>query len=273
MSLNMVIIKKLLLYCTRSKTGILQFSRNRFALLTLFLIYTCCLANAQELTQQQATFAWLDQLVGIYNLPVHSGKVYEEAHRIKSKQSKFFNSPEFTKGTVRFKDQNYHDLPLKYNVYDDELLLQIENNLGGNILQIDKPNVQSFAIGQHKFVHISDAMGKNEISSGYYEIAFEHLQNQLLLKHRKLLKRQLEGTQVYFEFQDLPNSVIFWYQNSYHALKDVDDLLILFPKYESDLLTYKAKLDKKLNTTAAVIKILGYLKEQAAFELSRSQLK
>ena len=272
MSLQITIPKRQLLYCTKGIPRSFQNHSYKYIMLPFFLIFLCCTLNAQQLNEQQATSAWLDQLVGSSNLPIHTGKVYEEAHRIKSKKSKFFNSPEFTQGTVKYKAQYYYKLPLKYNVYDDQLLLQIDNELGGNILQLYKPDVKAFTIGTHQFVHISDAMHKGELA-GYYELAFAFPRCSLLLKHRKLLKRQLEGTQVYYEFEDLSSALLLWYQNNYHEIKAADDLLAYFPNHEADLLAYKAQLDKKLGTTTVVTKMLQYLKERQAFEPPKTQHK
>lgn len=199
-------------------------------LLTVLILFApSCAAQAKEYLR--SPYNWFDSLIGIENLEIHYGAVYVEKHRSKSKKSKFFPSPYFTMGDVVIDDLPYYSLNLKYNIYEDELLMQVANSLGGKVLQLHKTKISHFTIGSHTFIKINDSKAKkNQIDPGFYEVLLEKPSFTLLKKHRRLLIEQLGADLVFYEFEELDPEFVIQYGPTYYRLKKIDDVKVLFPK-------------------------------------------
>ena len=215
-------------------------------------------------------YSWFDNIIGIAQLGIHEGEVYQENHRVKSKRSKFFPSADFSSGTVQFNGQIYFNLNLKYNVYDDELLLLVENALGGNILKLNKSGVENFAIQGHRFKYLDDMFKDSEIPPGFYEITMEGPFFSLLIKHRKLATQQLESNLVFYEFEDLDKLCILQYRNKYELLNDISDLTKLFPKHKEALAQYYKDQKRKSSFDTSLYVTLRYLETLIAEDGTKS---
>ncbi|MEO1010161.1 MAG: hypothetical protein AAFX53_02580 [Bacteroidota bacterium] len=177
-----------------------------------------------------------DTIIGIENLEIHYGVVYVEKHRAKTKKTKFFPSPNFTLGHAIIDHMPYYSLNLKYNVYEDELLMKIANKLGGEILRVYKEKVNGFTINGHRFTKIkAPKTGNQKIDPGFYAVLLEKPLFTLLKKHRKLLTDTLGENLVFFEFEDLDPDFVLYYGLDYHKLKRIRDVQAVFPGYTEQL--------------------------------------
>ncbi|WP_422083738.1 hypothetical protein [Ulvibacterium sp.] len=201
--------------------------------------------KAQAKEDLSPYYNWFDTTIGIENQEIHYGAVYVEKHRAKSKKSKFFPSPNFTSGEVVIDNLPYYSLNLKYNVYEDELLMKVANKLGGGILQLYKDKIDSFSIGEHKFTKIDSLKaGNKKIDAGFYEILLEKPAFTLLKKHRKLLIEKLGENLVFYEFKELSPEFVIHYTNGYHLLKKMGHVKALFPEHTLQLNSF---LETQLN--------------------------
>ncbi len=199
-------------------------------LLTILILFPLiCPAQAEK--DLSPHYNWFDTVIGIENLEMHYGSVYAEKHRAKSKKSKFFPSPYFTSGHVVIDNLPYYSLNLKYNVYEDELLMQVSNKLGGKVLQLYKDNISSFAIADHRFIKLEDSKTNNQqINSGFYEVFLKKPSFTLLKKYRRLLTEQLGANLVFYEFEELDPEFVVHYKDAYYRLKKMADVKVLFPE-------------------------------------------
>jgi hypothetical protein len=214
------------LYFRLKKNGGLQV----ICLLTiLILLPLTCTAQAKE--DLSSHYNWFDTIIGIENLEMHYGAVYVEKHRAKSKKSKFFPSPYFTLGDVVIDNLPYYSLNLKYNVYEDELLMQVANKFGGKVLQLYKGKISSFTIADHRFIKIGNPeTNDKQINSGFYEVFLEKPSFTLLKKYRRLLTEQLGANLVFYEFEELDPEFVIHYKDAYYRLKKMEDIKVLFPE-------------------------------------------
>ena len=237
-----------------------HFKTNSVNRLQLVLIVLCntlffAMSNAQNNESQIEAFSFFDKLTGIENSDLHYGEVYQEKHRVKSKKTKFFPEPDFVLGSVVFNGQPYFDIPLKYNIYDDELLMLTDKQFGGTILQLHKKQVNSFKIGNHFFIKIHNT----EIANGFYEVALESPIFSLLKKHRKSLRQLLGENLVFYEFEDEEKDYFLRYQNTYHSIEKISDLISIFSKYETELKSFEEKQDSSLPLDSKLERLTEYL--------------
>lgn len=218
-------------------------------------ILFCVIGSSQNTKDLKEHYIFFDGIVGIENSDLHYGKVYQEKHRIKSKKTKFFPEPNFLSGSLVFNGQSYYDISLKYNVYDDELLMQVDKRFGGDILQLHKKQVSNFKIGNHFFVKID----KTEITAGYYEVVLESSFFSLFKKHRKSLKELLGEKLIFYEFENEEKDFFLQYQNTYHSIGKISALISIFPKYEAELKSFEQNQDSSLPFDSKLESLLEYL--------------
>lgn len=197
----------------------------------MFFLFLSAVVSGQLKTSEADYYNWFDRITGIENSVLHYGIVYVEKHRTKGKKTKFFPERDFVLGSVVFEGQPYSGLKLKYDVYDDELLMQVDRQFGGSILQLYKASINRFTIGGHDFIKIDDS----KLKSGFYEISLEMPLFSFLKKHRKNLKEVLGKKLVFYEFEDGKKECFLYYQQNYHPIKKVSDLTELFPEHTVQL--------------------------------------
>lgn len=224
-------------------------------------------SNAQNNEGQIEFYSFFDKATGIENSDLHYGEIYQEKHRVKSKKTKFFPEPDFVLGSVVFNLLPYFDIPLKYNIYDDALLMQTDKQFGGSILQLYKKQVNSFKIGDHFFIKIYST----EITNGFYEVALESPIFSLLKKHRKSLRQLLGEKLVFYEFEDEVKDYFLWYQKTYHSIKKISDLISIFSKYETELRSFDEKQDSSLALEDRLESLAEYLDTLLSSEHDKMQ--
>lgn len=196
-----------------------------------FLILLPFTSPAQAEKDLSSHYNWFDSLIGIENLEMHYGAVYAEKHRSKSKKSKFFPSPYFSPGHVVIDNLPYYSLNLKYNIYEDQLLMQVANEFGGKVLQLYKDKISNFTIADYTFIRIDGSEINNDaVDSGFYEVVLERPSFTLLKRYRRSLKEQLGANLIFYEFEALDPEFVVHYNTVYRRLKKMDDIKALFPQ-------------------------------------------
>lgn len=223
-----------------------------FFLFSLFLSSNLC---GQVGTYETDYHNWFDSITRIENSEPHQGVVYVERHRTKGKKTKFFPKPDFVLGSIVFDGQPYFDLNLKYDVYDDELLMRVDRRLGGSVLQLYKTKVDRFTIGGHDFTKIDDS----KIASGFYEVSLEKSFFCLLKKHRKNPIEQLGKKLIFYDFEDGKKECFLYYQQNYHPIKKVSDLTNLFPEYTEQLKSFNKNQNSNSDFDLLLEGLLGHL--------------
>lgn len=86
----------------------------------------------------------------------------------------FYLSKEWHTGDVTFEGVWYSGLPLQYDVFKDQLVLQSPDKMYRIALAMDK--VTRFTLGEnHSFIRIikKDSLGTGNLATGYYELLVE----------------------------------------------------------------------------------------------------
>ena len=246
--------------------------KNNWAAIVLLIILPLNIRSqvSEEIASQ---YNWFDAITGLENSDLHYGIVYEEKHRIKNKKSKFIFSPDFLSGSVIYDNLPYFDLNLKYNAYEDEVLMKVGNKFGGKSLQLYKDRISSFTIAGHRFIKIEPSDSEAAIMPGYYEISKENLFFTLLIKHQKELKERLGVKSVYHEFEDTPKEYVLHCQNNYYAIDGVSDLTTIFPDHKEKLDSFEKSQNSKLHFDIALEAMLNYLETLLLKDSNRTAKK
>lgn len=201
--------------------------------LVLLVLY-CFSVNGQGEFAQSSYYKWFDQLVGAENTGVYDGIAYIERQRTINDKTKFFKSRDYLDGSVIYDGQPYFDLDMKYDVFGDQLLLKLEDRLGGTTLQLFKDKISSFTIDGYQFIKILPGDSSQEIS-GFYEIVLQKENFDLLAKHIKREFIRKDRSSIYYEFIDQKSQNLLAVQDSLYVIESKKDLVELFPEFKKEI--------------------------------------
>lgn len=199
--------------------------------------------HCQENENKADYYTLFDQTIGITNSGIFNGVVYFEKYPVRGNEHKFFGSKDFVLGTVEYKEQSYFNVELKYDVYEDQLLIKNPDLSGSPIAVLDKESITTFKINDHLFKNLVFSTRKNNGLSGFFEVLIDDDSLTLLKKHTKKIFRLLEsetdgvelyGSKLYYKFKD-GSSYYLRYNNEYYPLKKIVSLNSIFPQYKTEL--------------------------------------
>ena len=200
---------------------------NHLIVLLVFCGPSVLLGQNQE--DESEGYRWFDQLIGAENSGLYDGVVYIEKYRMRNEKQKFFRSPDFLQGSISYNGQPYFDVEMKYDLYEDEILVR-----SSAILRLDKKGIDSFRIEEKKFVKIDNgdyhAMGVH----GFFEILLETPGFTFFKKHRKKKTDRLGERLIYHEFTD-ENAYYLLHGRAYHIIGTKEDIIKVFPKFKKEI--------------------------------------
>lgn len=131
-----------------------------------------------------STTQWYDQLVGVKNIGVINGGGYQFDIRSSTSHPFLEGHKQMEQGEIIYHDDLYQDIPLIYNVFDQNLIssIQYEDNMGTQYVLFNQEQVVKFSFGDHLFERIDDLqMGLK----GYYEVYHQDVDYKFIAKHTK----------------------------------------------------------------------------------------
>ncbi len=208
----------------------------RLFLLTALLNLALIPGGQAQDSSEREYYNWFDSQVGVENTGLFNGTRYRELYRIRDGKHKFFQSPEFLTGNLLYDGQPYYDIPMKYDLFEDELIIELQAASGKSILKLLKDEVEGFEIDGHKFRHLRDTKVYRSADDidGFYEVLSETSSILLLKKHLKLRKKVLEDKMVLNEFRE-DDSYYIHYEGLYHPVRNKNDLIKAFPESKKEI--------------------------------------
>lgn len=144
----------------------------------------------------------------------------------------YFESRNFENGEIKINGLIYKEVPLLYDIWNDEILTFQPVHKKKILVRADK--VQEFAIGEKdpkKFIRIADNPGYSHHKNGIYELIVEGKVN-LLAKHYKQTKDKRDVS----KFSD-----VFYEKTDYFLKKGADIQLIRKKKQAREFLEMEKK--------------------------------
>jgi hypothetical protein len=185
---------------------------------------------AQEAQDTTAAYKWFDAVVGKENTGILTGIEYIEKHVTVNQWQKTLGSIFYTPGTVVYDGQPYYDVDMKYNVYDDLLLLR---GMGSAPLQLHKPKVQEFSLDGYEFINVN--ADTTAAVHGFYEVLLETKDFSLLKKHRKRYKKFYEREYSYHEFYEATPRYAIAREGTYHPANSRSEVISAFPDHRREI--------------------------------------
>lgn len=176
----------------------------------------------------------MDLTIGKTNSGLLTGVVYEERHPVKGEKHKFFHSPDFITGKLNYDGQSYYGYEIKYNVFEDELLVRHQGIKGVPTVQLLKDRVVDFEIDGHFFENIGSNQNKDPSFSGFLELLLTGENFALYKNHRKKILKKTSKEGVDYQFKDR-SELFIRYNDQWHKLKSVKDIYALDSSFKNEL--------------------------------------
>jgi hypothetical protein len=171
------------------------------------LIFLISFSSFCQNYAEEKIYSWYDEQTGIENSTLFRGLEYVETDRVINEMHKFFKTQEFQKGAV------IYDVHLKYNIYDDLLLVNLQQGQKNSIFQLFRDKVNQFQINGKKFRYLkadndSDIIGFYEVinDEGEFKVFKKHLKNRMEIRDRSV---------AYIEFSTAAPDYIFQFKNEF----------------------------------------------------------
>lgn len=221
--------------------------KNYLLIFSSFLFSFSCFSQNSS---KEKIYSWYDKQTGIENSVLFRGIEYVEEDRMINEKHKFFESEEFKHGSVTYEGQIYYNVPLKFNIYDDLLLVNLQQELRNSFFQLFSDKVNYFEIDDHKFRFLQ-AENNSDIQ-GFYEVISEEGDFEIFKKHRKNRMEIRDRNIAYSEFSIANPDYIFQFQNEFFELDNRRDLFSQFPDFKNEIRGFynKNRKQSKDNTDA-----------------------
>jgi hypothetical protein len=147
----------------------------------------------------------------------------------------FYNSIQFSPGSVTYDQITYHNIPLMYDIIRDVLITNRYNMNYRIYLVNDK--IKSFVLFGHTFVRlVQDSLNKSQIVTGFYDRLYDG-------KEKVYVKRQKKAEEVVKENELISRIVendIFLVKKgqTYYPVQNKKSLLSVFIDHKSDIRKY-----------------------------------
>ncbi|WP_034920264.1 hypothetical protein [Gillisia sp. CAL575] len=213
---------------------------------TYLLIFSTFLISLSTFSQnysKEKLYSWYDQQTGIENSILFRGVEYVETDRMINEKHKFFESQKFQNGSLTYDGQLFFKVPLKYNVYDDLILVNLQNDGANTFFQLFSGKVNQFQINEHKFRFLKADNNLN--IKGFYEVINQECQLKIFKKHLKNRMEIRDRSVAYTEFSVADPHYIFQFKNDFFELANRRDLLAQFPNLKGEIKNYYSKYRKQ----------------------------
>ncbi len=217
----------------------------RLVVLALILLIASSL-KSQQTKEKDPSLDWFDQQVGFENTALYDGVIYKETYRTINDKIKFYKTSAWLNGSVMYTGQLFTEIPMRYDVFGDQLLIKLKDGLAGGAIQLFKDKVSTFTIDNTKFVNVKE-ISESSGGTGFYELLWKNDQMRLLAKHQKNDFLRKDRSSLYYEFVDEKKLHLLHYDGKYTPIGKKKDVTTLFPEFKKEVDDFYQK-NKKLRS-------------------------
>jgi len=211
-----------------------KFDINVIAVL-LFLLNSFVI-HSQIDSDQKMYYKWFDSIVGDGNISLYNGIQYKEKYRTLKGNHKYYLSSTYQIGNLVYENQSYYDVAMKYDLFNDQLIVKLPFRSGFNFIQLDKEKIGEFSINNSHFHTIfkQDESTLSKDNYGYFQALLNKNNLRLYKKHIKNRKQYFDKEFIYSVFTEEYKYFIYL-NNKIHEIGSKGSLIKLFPKQKKDI--------------------------------------
>lgn len=189
---------------------------------------------------------YFDEVIQGENLPMSNGKLYTNTY--KTTDTNPFYQELYSKGSLLYKNESYGDISLKYDVFRDVLIFRPYGSSEKFGIELIIENVNSFTLKNKKFVNLSQQTNySHSFIKGYYEENHKSDKLSFYIKHKKENIAFIKDKQIYSSFKN-QNEYLLLSNSDFHKIRDVKDVIKLFPYLEKEIYQFEEEYVLLLKT-------------------------
>ena len=206
-------------------------------------------------------YNWFDTKIGAGNTGLYNGVESKIKYRTINGNHKYFDSVDFMKGAIIYDGQPYYDVEMKYDIFNDEIIVKLPNRSAFIFLELLKEKIEKFTLNNKEFISLSSEKNDGSISqTEIFEMLYASEKVKLLQKHRKERFERLNRERIYSEFK-YNTSFHIYYNEQLTPVKSKRDFIKLFPEEKKKINTFYGKriVSRKSNYDKFLIQLMNYL--------------
>jgi len=196
----------------------------------LFIILFGLLLNTSQIFSQNnnevLTYNWFDKNFGKESLDFNNGNGHLNFDQTINDHHRYYKTDEFKNGNIIYEGQSYFNLDLKYDLFNDQLV--IRPYIESPYIQINllKEKVDSFKIDNEKFINLKQT--STNFKSGYYEEVIIGNNAVLYIKYNKEKNDVIRGYSVFIDYKSHSDYLLLK-DNKFTLINDKTELIKLYP--------------------------------------------
>ncbi|MCH4822286.1 hypothetical protein ML462_03790 [Gramella lutea] len=238
--------------------------------LCLCFFFSLNIFYSQSSANNQAFFSKLDSIQGYKNLAILNGISYRENFRTINEKHPYFNGREFQLGSLVYDDEEFSNILLRYDIYQDILIATIKRS-GEEvfIIELITDLVDSFSIGKHEFENLRSVEDGGD--PGFYEVLYSYDCMKIYKKERTKPLDKRDRSVVYYEFEKL--STEYFISDSNSLLEpDLSDLKYRYPDQKDRLNDFfRSNRSQRRSNYEVFLRDLGNLIEEFDCKTKKNQ--
>ncbi len=179
--------------------------------------------------ENKNALVWFDSVVSQKNLDINFSHKYINKFRSVRDYHQFLLENKFYNSSITYDDQNYYNIPIKYDINEDIIIAKIGSKSTSQSIILIKAKIQSFTINNFISFH--------NIKGNFYEKIYQSKKGILLKKyHKKRSKVPIKG--IFFDKFKEDNSFYLLINNMIHKIEKKKDWQKLFPKKKKEIIKF-----------------------------------
>jgi hypothetical protein len=180
-----------------------------------------------QTSKETSVYNWFDKNLGVESLDFENGPAHLNFDKTVNNNNRYYISEDFKKGSINYNRQDYFDLLLNYDTYNDEIVLKPYGESNTTKINIIKENVSYFKIGNEKFIKL-EALNIPNFRRGYYEEVLVGNNITLFVKYYKDKKKINKDEIDLVEF--IPKyEFVLLKDSKFYLVNTKKEILVLFP--------------------------------------------
>lgn len=228
--------------------------------LILFKLFTIKVYSQIDL-ESKNHFIWFDNVVGDGNLGIYNGTKFIEKYKTKPNNHRFLLDNTFRLGNLIYDNQTYYNIPLKYDIHDDQLIAKLPYQSNFLFVKLIKEKVDFFEINvneinfSQKKLSFINSVAYSEIVDftfkGFYQILLKNKTAILLKKNFKEKSVLIENNLAFVKFSDKSHFAILK-DNKYYKINSKKDVIKVYPKQKRYISIFYRRNRKLFNLNESV---------------------
>ena len=192
----------------------------------ILLLCSAVLLNCYAAQAQPEAFTNYDNATGRANASIYNGPIYINPYRLDQNTHQYFKDDAFHKGVVLYEKQPYSVDALKYDVYQNKLILQSIGDYNNIAIDLIVDKISAFSINDRNFVKL-DSTG-SATKNQFYEEIVVNPSTKIYVRHRKTRKEIFKGDMIMDRFS-IANDYFLFTDGTLFTINSKREAISAFP--------------------------------------------